>query len=147
MGTRADFYIEKDNNLVWLGSVAWDGYDVEKSLLEDNDVASLVKFSKTEKDYLAALSNYAQERIDRRSDWISPEEGWPWPWDNSHTTDRAYVFRNGCVDCYSWGQLMEGMDENGEYPEGEPPKDDRFPDMSSIKNVKDAGFLILRGNQ
>lgn len=140
MGTRADFYMENDEKLEWLGSVAWDGYDVEVSTYSDNDYASSVKFSKTKEEFIEALSQYASNR----KDWISPDEGWPWPWENSHTTDRAYVFRDGKVDCYSWGKSTEGRDNDGEYPNGEPPKDERFPDMSDIANVKDAGFIIIR---
>lgn len=142
MGTRADFHIEKDKTLEWLGSCAWDGYDVEKSTLEDKNEASFVKYAKTEKDYLEALCKYSQERIRRSSDWISPSEGWPWPWKNSHTTDMAYVFRDGKVDCYSWGELIE----EGDDEEKEKPKDDRFPDMSAIANVKNAGFILLTSN-
>lgn len=26
MGTRADFYVKRTDHLLWLGSIAWDGY-------------------------------------------------------------------------------------------------------------------------
>jgi len=138
MGTRADFYIERDKTLEWCGSVCWDGYDVVHSSIEDKNNPSFVKYATTEEDYLEAISNYSKERIEMSSDWISPSEGWPWPWDNSHNTDCSYVFRNGKVDCYEWGRLINENDDDGEIL-----KDNRFPDMSSIKNVKDAGFIII----
>jgi hypothetical protein len=34
----------------------------------------------------------------------TPDRGWPWPWDDSHTTDCAYAFDAGKVWIASWGK-------------------------------------------
>ncbi|MFH1835312.1 MAG: hypothetical protein ABH851_03885 [Methanobacteriota archaeon] len=31
----------------------------------------------------------------------SPEQGWPWPWEDSGTTDYAYAFEAGKVTTYT----------------------------------------------
>ena len=85
MGTRADFYIGRDENMEWLGSQAMDGYPdgVDEAILNAPNVYS----------YRGAV--IAQE--DKRGDWTTPDMGWPWPWDDSELTDYAYTFDDGRV--------------------------------------------------
>lgn len=100
MGTRADFYIGTGKDAEWLGSVAWDGYEWEE--LPDCPLMTAT----TETDFRAAVAESAASR----RDWTSPADGWPWPWDDSTTTDRAYAFANGRVTVYRWGKGAEWPD-------------------------------------
>lgn len=118
MGTRADFYVGNGVNAEWLGSVAWDGYQ----WAEDEGCA--IAKAKTEVDFRAAVKELETER----NDFTKPEEGWPWPWDDSNTTDYAYCFHNGKVEMYCFGRPIGG-DEDA-------PKKDDWPDMAKRKNVQ-----------
>lgn len=125
MGTRADYYIGKGKDLRWLGSTAYDGCPdwMPKKFLR----------AKTEEEYLAEFN----KKISTRDDFTSPEQGWPWPWEDSHTTDYAYTFFEGkvwaCNNCHWFDPI-------------EPPVE--FPDMTQIQNVtlgERSGLMILAG--
>jgi hypothetical protein len=92
MGTRADFYLGRGKNATWLGSIAWDGYP---DRIPDN-----VLNAKDESFYLSELRLFFKTR----NDVTLPEEGWPWPWGDSGTTDYAYAFDSGQVyiACYGY---------------------------------------------
>ena len=77
MVTRADFYIQNDVGLEWLGSIAWDGYEIDS-----------VSKAMTETEYRALLKDF----LDNREDSTYPKDGWPWPWNNSKLTDESYIF-------------------------------------------------------
>jgi hypothetical protein len=148
MGTRADFYIGRGDKLEWLGSCAWDGH-------EDTMIDLGIFSAKTEKAYRAAVEARLSE-----DDGTRPEQGWPWPWDTSHTTDRSYTFDDGKAWASSWGcqwqtrkeyeareKEAERRYEAGESELPELPKA-AFPDMSSRKNVtmgKRSGVLVIGG--
>lgn len=85
MGTRADFYVGKGPEAEWLGSIAWDGYP--------SGVADNVFTPKIEKTYRKRVEAFLQTR----DDTTLPADGWPWPWEDSCTTDYAYTFHNGKV--------------------------------------------------
>jgi len=87
MGTRADFYIGRGEQAEWLGSIAWDGHP--------DGIAESVLQAKDEQIYRAAVQCFLEGRDDRSL----PADGWPWPWEDSHTTDYAYTFAGGSV----WG--------------------------------------------
>lgn len=117
MGTRADFYIGRGQNAEWLGSVAYDGY-------EWNDETSVLMRSRTVEEFREAVAAIKLNR----ADFTDPCEGWPWPWDDSNTTDYAYVFDDGAVtiprEIVNW-----------------------FPNMAAHKNVQygnKSGILMLR---
>ena len=79
----------------------------------------------TEQAFRAAVAEIAGER----DDWTSPEQGWPWPWDNSRTTDYTYAFVDGETVAYEWGRGAE------------------WPDMRGRKNVtfgKRSGTITLQ---
>lgn len=118
MGTRADFYVGTGVDAEWLGSVAWDGYEWQES-----PDCPLMKAS-TEDDFRLAVSEIAKER----KDWTSPDQGWPWPWDDSFTTDFAYAFADGKVTAYEWGLLDPES-------EGQDSAEIKWPNMSERKNV------------
>lgn len=106
----------------------------------------------TEEAFRAAIA----EHVAVRDDFTSPDEGWPWPWNDSEITDYAYAFDDGKVWGYGppWfdvaAQLAETPEEsearieraNAEYEKtGYVRPEDRnnpfpFPDMSARKNVQ-----------
>ena len=123
MGTRADFYVGDGDSAEWLGSIAWDGYrdGIPDEILVVTD----------ESQYRALVGEF----IKGRKDGTTPEMGWPWPWNDSGTTDCCYAFKAGKVECGSWGVLYD-KDES-DCAEGEETKaiGGNFPDMSSRKNM------------
>jgi hypothetical protein len=119
MGTRADFYIREGKHLKpedWKGSIAWDGYP-------DGIPASLKKAT-TKQGFTKALGAF----LKKRDDATYPKEGWPWPWNNSGTTDYGYIFTGKKV---VWGCFDHKT---------------KWPDMSKLKNVQwgdKSGVMII----
>lgn len=135
MGTRADFYSE---DMTWLGSIAWDGYPagIDLDLLRSTSDAV----------YRANVERF----LASRDDSTLPERGWPWPWDDSRTTDYAYALRDGAVHASSYGHAWFRVDPEaalcGEIDTDDGPKLTCFPDMSAQKNVRfdgGSGVMIL----
>lgn len=133
MGTRADFYVGWGKQAEWLGSVAYDGYQsgVSRALLD----------AKTKASFLAAFAEFAASR----EDFTAPVQGWPWPWEDSCTTDYAYSFDVDKVRVFCFGREVLP----GDTPEDHDsrPKTDDFPNMKDRQNVafgERSGLLILR---
>jgi hypothetical protein len=86
------------------------------------------------RDYLASCE-----------DATLPADGWPWPWDDSRTTDYAYAFDEG----KAWGSCFghAWFDPRGEEPDhDEGGKVAVFPDMSARKKVtmgKRSGLIVI----
>jgi len=139
MGTRADFYIGRTDEAIWLGSIAWDGYP--------DGIDQAVRKATTEESYRAALTAF----FEPRDDVTLSDMGWPWPWDNSGTTDYAYAFDGGKVwgSCSggAWFIATEEPEDHDEYDEAaEPDQFPTFPDMSARKNVrwdKGSGVIVV----
>jgi hypothetical protein len=127
MGTRADFYVGRGKDAEWLGSIAMDGYPFEPghpiSLLAITDRA---KYRRAVRKILREVSHAT-----------TPDQGWPWPWENSQTTDYAYAFdvgRDGkprvYVSCFGhkWqpGTRLRAWTED---------KKVEFPDMTKRQKV------------
>lgn len=133
MGTRADFYVGRGPESEWLGSIAWDGYPdgIEAELLQ----------AETEPEFLSLLESF----FDGREDVTRPKEGWPWPWDDSCTTDFAYSFDDGKVWASNFGHAWQPAAKfSGDAMEG--PKI-TFPNMSEKKNVtfgKRSGLIVVQ---
>ena len=151
MGTRADFYIGRGKSAEWLGSIAWDGYP---SGIQPKDS----EFAKDAHLFDSATADEFKERLEMffagREDVTRPERGWPWPWDDSKTTDYAYCFDGGRVWFYGYpvtdtrqnkpqcwvsldGRLKETLDVT--TPE-------EYPDMSDRKNVtlgRRSGIIVI----
>lgn len=104
MGTRADFYVGKGKKAEWLGSIAWDGYP-------DGNPCEIVKLT-SEAEYRTQVAALIKEE-----NGTTPEMGWPWPWEDSCTTDYAYTFDKGMV----WGACF-----GHGWWEAERPPDDKF---------------------
>lgn len=92
MGTRADFYIGRGKAAKWIGSCAYDGH-------EDTMKHLGIVGAESRKDFVAAV----EKRI-AKEDGTRPDDGWPWPWDDGHLTDRSYAWDNGKVWLSAWGR-------------------------------------------
>lgn len=148
MGTRADFYDSSGDKPQWLASIAWDGYP--------EGIKDEVLAAETPEEFREKLTEFLSER----DDVTLPERGWPWPWEDSNTTDYAYHFIDGRVYASCFGSVLHApdfktVDDEGEeveprptdeYPHsGEGPE---HPDMSDIQNVRfdnGSGLIIIEG--
>jgi hypothetical protein len=150
MGTRADFYIREDGNLRWLGSVGYDGYDVDEmteehaSTNERNASCWAIRHATATADFLAAVERY----FALRNDVTKPEQGWPWPWEDSCRTDRAYVFDGDGMKRYAWGKEIIATSDDDER-EG-PQPEGGWPNMKDVQNVtvgtNRSGIMLFSGN-
>ena len=119
MPSRADFYAGNE----WLGSAAWDVYP--SAVMEDEPQ---IFCAASEGAYRQAVASYLTQK---GADATHPEQGWPWPWNNSDLSDNTYLFINGrtLVRDYSGPFIY--------YISGEVVDVDWTPpDMSEIKNVR-----------
>lgn len=148
MGTRADFYVGRGEDAEWLGSIAWDGYpagvfakadtpEVERGEYLPDDIA-------TEDHWCQAVAAW----LGQRRDGTNPRQGWPWPWNDSRTTDYAYALDGGEVwaSCFGrdWFKVAEGEPDDEDF--GRQPKTAVFPDMTARKNVtygSRSGVMLL----
>jgi hypothetical protein len=161
MGTRADFYIGQGEEAVWLGSVGWDGYpkgitpkseETEKTwngarrhIAIEWPQGEHLFDSENEEEFLARVQRYFQYR----ADVTLPEHGWPWPWDDSNTTDYAYSFHDGKVmaSCFGsdWFDPREDYSDDEIEQRGEGTT---FPNMKGRKNVawgERSGLIFVGG--
>lgn len=132
MGTRADFYIGRGQGSEWIGSVAWDGYP--------GGIDDAVLNSLTQEDFKYNLSKMAE----RRDDFTSPENGWPWPWNDSGTTDYSYALDEGVVWASCFGS--EWFDPLNDMPEDLQEDKAIFPDMIKISKPtfgKRSGVMLI----
>lgn len=138
MGTRADFYVGRGEQAEWLGSTAWDGYP--RGVFPDYPEL-FTSPTLTEPEYRGWVAGH----LEGRNDGTKPEQGWPWPWDDSRTTDYAYAYEDGKIygSCfgYPWFQVDPNASEWGEPQEDEEaeyvplPKEEKviFPNMLKLK--------------
>ena len=120
---RADFYIGMGEKAVWLGSIAVTG--------DPENIPPTILKEELEKDFRKSVGMF----IKNRSDGTKPEQGFPWPWRDSKSTDYSYAFKDGKVYASHYGsnwfdplRPFSDMDEiNDEKVE--------FPDMKHIQNV------------
>jgi len=120
----------------WLGSVAYDGYPdgIDKQVL---GCESPEAFRHAVTVFLAS-----------REDKTLPEDGWPWPWMTSSTTDYAYAFDEGAVHASHFGGAWfdPNLDRTDEEEDALPKA--IFPDMSKAKQREKlgahSGIMFLR---
>ena len=125
MGTRADFYIGRGLEAEWLGSIAWDGYSegIPDDILNQG----------SEESYRKDVNQF----ISSREDGTLPEQGWPWPWEDSQTTDYSYAFENGQVhaSCFGYNWFDPTEPEPEDSCDNEKDKTTIFPNMKDIQKV------------
>jgi hypothetical protein len=144
MGTRADFYLGEGKQAEWLGSIAWDGYEWSERKLGDNP--DCILRAKTEDEYREAVA----VMLAIRSGATLPHQGWPWPWDDSKTTDYAYCFVDGEIKVFSFGCAAierDNTEEDGGWLWSETKSE--WPDMTAVKIVALSGErsgIIVIGN-
>lgn len=137
MGTRADFYVGRGPEAEWLGSIAFDGYPsgIDDELLNAKDEAAY------RKSVAAQFADCDHATL--------PEQGWPWPWEDSQTTDFAYAFDGDRVFASCFGHAWFDPTKSDEDDDAE--RDDSgpkvpFPNMKERQNVtmgKRSGLLII----
>ena len=147
MGTRADFYVGRGESAEWIGCIAWDGYPpgIDEQVL---NCTSESAFRRAVSDFLA-----------KRDDATHPDQGWPWPWDDSCTTDFAYAFDAGEVyaSCFGgvwlnaakYDELATAIEESEEeVRNAATAKPTVFPNMADRKRMtlgKRSGSIVLFG--
>lgn len=132
MGTRADFYVGKGKDAEWLGSISFDGHpDCRGPQILEAGVSS-------EKEY----RNSVKMLIADEGHGTTPEQGWPWPWDDSGTTDFSYTYipETGDVLFVSFGYApwWPVIDQENAPRSGENGKV-TFPNMKDKANVAPPG--------
>jgi hypothetical protein len=136
MGTRADFYIGRGKDAEWLGSIAMDGYP-------DGEPESYhIVEQATEEGFRHAVTHML-DAIDHAT---KPEQGWPWPWDDSGTTDYAYAFDGDMVWASGFGGAWFDASKPQPQDEDDRSKVANFPDMKDRANVtmgKRSGLLVF----
>ena len=120
MGTRADFYIGKGKNSEWLGSIAWDGYP--------KGIPTVLLRQTNEKGFRANVSKF----LDSRDDATLPNDGWPWPWEDSGTTDYAYTLSGDKVLASCFGSAWF----DPKNPPKEPKGHATLPNMADRQNIQ-----------
>lgn len=131
MGTRADFYVGIGEKAEWIGSIAWDGYP--------SGIPSEIKRAVTSRTFRREVARFLKEREDA----TLPKDGWPWPWEDSSTTDYAYAFDKGKVMASCFGDAW--FNPSRKQPNKEFPKA-QFPNMKDKQNVtlgKRSGLLVI----
>jgi hypothetical protein len=145
LGTRADFYVERGEDAEWLGSIAWDGYPSGLSRDESGVKDDPVLTATTEPVYREEVDKL----LARREDATRPEQGWPWPWTDSQTTDFAYTFDGGKVWMSIFGRpWADPLEWN--FEKDYPDTDERvpFPNMEDRQAVtfgRRSGVIIVGG--
>lgn len=132
MGTRVDFYVGRGEHAEWLGSYPFDGYPHGVF----GDAAEMFAApSPTEIEWRQWVARFLEAEPDKAT---TPDMGWPWPWEDSRTTDYAYAWEDGTIYGSSFGHSWFRIDpehENWGKPDDETPKDAVFPDMSARQAV------------
>lgn len=139
MGTRADFYVAKSGTaLEWLGSIAFDGMEISL-MVGEKDAGP--ESATSEEDFRRKVENF----LDLRDDATRPEQGWPWPWNDSNMTDYAYVWtrEHGLTGRRFGGDTFLVPDRDRRVDATYV-----FPDMTEVQNVtlgERSGVIIMRG--
>lgn len=119
MGTRADLYVGRGESAEWLGSITWDGYP--------SGIDTPVLTASTEQEYRAEVAEF----FATRDDVTLASEFWPWPWEDSRTTDYAYAFEGGKVFASSFGYGWFEVDPDVEFC-GEPEDDGSVTEKTAV---------------
>lgn len=138
MGTRADFYVGRGEQAEWLGSIAWDGHP--------ESIDAQVLGCSSPEAFRHALADF----FSKRDDVTLPADGWPWPWDDSRTTDYAYAFDGDTVWAAifgrGWWKASKELSEDEQEAISAQEKESNFPNMRARQNVtfgKRSGTIVV----
>jgi hypothetical protein len=136
MGTRADFYVGRGESAEWLGSIAYDGYP--------DGIDDAVLKARTESAYRARVVRFLAEEESA----TLPKDGWPWPWETSHTTDYAYAFDKGRVWACCFGHRWYHATDPALNDDETSAKEAVFPVMRTANHApagtKRSGVMVIR---
>lgn len=84
-----------------------------------------------------------------RDDATRPEQGWPWPWEDSATTDYAYCLNDGKVEVYCFGRPVTFDSDGRSVDEAEQaPKRTDWRNMRDVQKVtlgERSGLIVFPG--
>jgi|SRR6185436_803532 len=140
MGTRVDFYVGRGETAEWLGSYPFDGYPdgVFGDVRDNQEVFGPIERGEpvAEGAWRSLVAGFLTENADRAT---LPEQGWPWPWETSATTDYAYAWDDGVIygSCFGhrWFTVNPDAKNWGEDDDERSDKSAVFPDMTARKAV------------
>lgn len=147
MGTRADFYLGRGRDAVWLGSFAWDGDPATVATRLSLDAGQHIASEADWRESVAAM-------LKATADATYPEMGWPWPWEDSTTTDYAYAWVHPeaevMVSCFGspWVELPVVLATPDDWVDTRTSPA-VFPNMKAIQNVRwdeGSGVIVITGN-
>jgi len=139
MGTRADFYVGRGLEAEWLGSIGWDGYPAGIG----PEVLAGSTSEETWRSAVAAL-------LDADESASTPADGWPWPWEDSRTTDWSYAWDDGVwCSCFGYRWVTPIESDDDDYPGENEKKEAIFPNMEERAAVTFGGRsgLIVLGQK
>lgn len=147
MGTRVDFYVGRGKKAEWIGSAAYDGYP--EGIVLSTPTGGSNPFPKGEHLFDSKTEYEFRDRVQQyfsnREDVSLPTDGWPWPWEDSQTTDYSYAFDGSEVFASCFGH--EWFDPHEQRPDGNHDTVKvEFPNMKEKQKVtlgKRSGLLIL----
>ena len=109
MGTKADFYLEKQNKLIWFGSLFKNGqpWNIPLNILIQ---INSILFEEEVVSFLETTDSVLRQN----------KEEWPWIWADSRMTDYSYIFIHDQVFAYISGNpkvfdpisIIQGEDLN-----------------------------------
>lgn len=120
----------------WLGSIAWDGYP--------SGTPENLGLAKTEAEYRREVD----EILSGDDSATRPEQGWPWPWEDSRTTDYSYTWdgEKPLACCFGWEWIPAAKWDEDVWDSDLPEKLVGFPDMTARQSVargKRSGIIAV----
>jgi len=109
LGTKADFYIKRGEELEWRGSIEWDG--------QEDKIPENILRATNEQEFQENLDAFFK----RKPDSVGPDKPWPWHYDSSKFTDFCYImweekgklvishFNSQTYTIYQYRKYMERM--------------------------------------
>src|SRR6184192_2715234 len=96
MSTKADFYIRQGTHTEWIGSLE---RDCDPETLKKLSSGEAVFQSRDVDSYRGSVTRLLNKwEDDQRGFSHFPEDGWPWLWPDSTTSDWGYVLHSDHVD-------------------------------------------------
>jgi hypothetical protein len=137
MGTRADFYVGIGPSAEWIGSTSFDG-----------DPEGLGAGPLAAQDETSFRAEVEAMLTDPSLLTTRPSEGWPWPWEDSRTSDFAYAWtdRGPLLSAYGhqWCTLADYLNPDERVYKLPKLGDDEVVDMRK-RAMSSEGILAKSG--